>query len=98
MCGVIDLGRGPGRLRLAEQLEELAIRQLAERLRGDPRAQRREMRHAAAPARTRPVLEDESKLVAAVHGYAAGRIYLPALALHGHDATSHGYACDVVAT
>src|SRR5206468_6704591 len=90
MCRVIDLGRGPGGLRLAEQVEQLAVGELAERalLRAGPDG--REVGDAPAPLGPGAVFEDEAELIAAVHSHAAGGKHLPALALDGHDATCHG--------
>src|SRR5439155_13832908 len=69
MCGVIGLGGGPRGLRLAEQLQELALVELVERAMAQARAERREMGDAAAALRPRPALEDEAGLIAAVHRY-----------------------------
>src|SRR6266545_2052027 len=93
MCGVIDLGGGPGGLRLAEQLQQFALGQLGERAIACASAERREMGDAAAALRPGPVLVDETELIAAVHRHAAGGIHLPALALYcdrsaGHTLTS----------
>src|SRR6266536_3231151 len=92
MCGVISLGGGPRRLRLAEQLEQVALGELRERALGRAGAERREMRHAAAALRPRPVLKDETELIAAVDRHAAGRIDLPPLAIDRQSAACHGGA------
>src|SRR5213593_2732629 len=90
MCGVIGLGRGPRRLRLAEQLEQLAVRQLRERTFRRPGAERRIMGDAPAPLRSRALLEDQGELVAAVHRHAAGGKDLPAFIVYRQDAAGHG--------
>src|SRR5260370_22189470 len=81
MCGVIGLGGGPRRLRLAEQLEQLALGKLRERTVGRAGAERREMRHAAAAVRARPMLEDKTELIVAGDRHAPGGIDLPPLAI-----------------
>src|SRR3989441_11742965 len=90
MCRVIGLGRGPRGLRLAQQLEELAVRQLREGPVRRARAERRIMRDAPATLRSRAVLEDQAELIAPVHGHAARGVDLPALAIDGDDAPCHG--------
>src|SRR6266446_10758774 len=89
MCGVIGLGRGPRRLRLAEQLEQLARGQLRKGAVGRAGPDRREVRDAAAALRSRAVLEDETELIAAIDGDAAGRIDLPPIAFHCQRASGH---------
>src|SRR5712691_5106412 len=102
MCGVLGLGGGPPRLRLAEQLEQLALGKLRKGALGRAGPERREVRDAAAALRSRAVLEDETELIAAIDGHAAGRIDLPPIAPHGQRASGHRpappYAWDVVAT
>src|SRR6267143_1904660 len=51
MCGVIGLGRGPRGLRLAEQLQQLAIGELGEGTLGGAGAERREVRDVTWPLR-----------------------------------------------
>src|SRR5216683_1603406 len=99
MCGVVDLGGGPRRLRLAEQLEQLALGELGEGAIGRASPQRRKVRHAAAALRPGALLEDETELIPPVHGHAPRGIHLPAVAVHGQSASRHErYACDVVVT
>src|SRR6267378_2239130 len=99
ICGVIGLGSGPRRLRLAEQLEQLALGELRERTLGRAGTERRVMRHAAAALRPRPLLEDETELIAAIDRHAAGRIDLPPRAIDRQSTACHGrYACEVAAT
>src|SRR6266480_3759791 len=93
MCGVIGLGGGPRGLRLAEQLQQLALRELGERAIACASAERREMGHAAAALRPGAVLEDEAELIPAIDRHAAGGIHLPAVAFYcdrsaGHTLTS----------
>src|SRR5689334_15655732 len=96
MCGVVSLGRGPRRLRLAEQLERIALGALCGRAVGRAGTERREMRHTATALRPRPLLEDEAELVADVDRHAAGGIDLPPLTIDRQSAACHGrrYACD----
>src|SRR5258706_1765433 len=99
MCGVISLGCRPRRLRLAEQFEQLALGELREGALGRAGTERRVMRHAAAAPWPRPLLEDETELIAAIHRHAAGRIDLPPLAIDRQSTACHGrYACEVVGT
>src|SRR6266508_5531116 len=93
MCGVIDLGGGPRGLRLAEELDQLALGELGESTIGRAGAERRVVRDAAAALRPGPLLEDETELIAAIDRHATGGIHLPALALYcdrsaGHTLTS----------
>src|SRR5258708_1444272 len=92
MCGVIGLGGGPRRLRLAEQLEQLALGELREGAVGRAGAERREMRHAAAALWARPMLEDEAELIAAVDRHTSGGIDLPPFAIDRQSAACHGGA------
>src|ERR1041384_7553014 len=98
MGGVISLGGGPCRLRLPEQLDQLALGELQKRAVGRARADRREMRDTATALRPRPLYEDEAELVAAVDAHATGGRDFPALALDVDDAARHGQAPDVAAT
>src|SRR5213593_4665744 len=99
MCGVIDLGGSPGRLRLAEQLQQLALGELQEGTVRRAGAERREVRHPTAALWAGAVLEDQAELIAAVDGHSARGVHLPAVAIHSQRASSHArYACDVVAT
>src|SRR5580765_4271711 len=86
MCGVVDLGRRPRRLRLAEQLEQLALGQLREGGLLRAGSAGRIVRHAADALRARPALEDQAELVPAVHRHTASRVDLPALAIDRQDA------------
>src|SRR5438034_689929 len=90
MCGVIGLGRGPRRLRLAEQLEQLTVRQLREGTVGRPRAERRVMGDAPAALRSRALLEDEAELISAVYRHAAGGKDLPPIIVYHQEAAGHG--------
>src|SRR2546428_8724405 len=99
MCGVVDLGGGPRRLRLTEQIEQLALGELGEGAIGRASPERREARDAAAALRPSPLLEDETELIPPVHGQAARGIDLPTVGVHGQSASRHErYACDVVVT
>src|SRR5216117_1466348 len=71
------LRRGPGRLRLPEQLDELSLGELGQRGVGTAVADRRVAREATAPLGTGPLLEDHAELVAVVHGHASRGGYLP---------------------
>src|ERR1051326_7818789 len=98
MCGVISLGGGPCRMRLPDQLDQLALGELQIHAVGRARADRREMRDTATALRPRSLLEDEAELVAAVDAHATGGRDFPALALDVDDAARHGQAPDVAAT
>src|SRR5206468_7357569 len=80
----------PRRLRLAEQLKQLAVRQLCEGTVRRPSAEWRIVRDAPTPLRSRPLLEDEAELIAAIHRPAAGGTDLPAIAVYRQDAAGHG--------
>src|SRR6266550_7554361 len=90
MCGVMDLGGGPRRLRLAEQLQQLAVGELQEGTVRRAGAERREVRHPTATLRAGPVLEDQAELIAAVDGHPARGVNLPALAVYLDGASGHG--------
>src|ERR1700740_3293322 len=98
MCGVIDLGGGPRGLRLLEQLEHVAVRQLDERTIGRTGTHGGVMCDAAIALGAGAALEDQSELIATIHRDTPGRRHLPALAVDDERASCHRYACDVVAT
>src|ERR1044072_7018636 len=98
MCGVISLGGGPCRLRLPEQLDQLALGEVQKRAGGRARADRREMRETATGRGPRPLLEDAAELVGSLDAHATGGRDFPALALDVDDAARHGQAPDVAAT
>src|SRR5207244_481986 len=76
------LRRGPGRLRLPEQLHQLSLGELSERRVGTTAAHRRVAREATPPLRAGPLLEHQAKLVAVVHRHAPRRRHLPRLAVY----------------
>src|SRR6184192_2590815 len=76
-CAVGTLRRRPGRLRLAKQLDQVALRPIGQRRVEAAVADRREAGEPAAPFRARPLLEHDPELVAPVHGDPARRIHLP---------------------
>src|SRR6266550_4106115 len=77
MCRVIDLRRGPGGLRLAEQVEQLALGELAESALWRAGPDGREVCDAAAPLGPGAVFEDEAELIAAVPSHADGGKHFP---------------------
>src|SRR5262245_48786194 len=76
-CAVGALRRGPRGLRLAEQVEQFAFGQLAQRGVGVPGADGRESREAAATGGAGAALEDDAELILPVHGVVAGGRDLP---------------------
>src|SRR2546422_9181255 len=79
----------PRRLRLAEQLYELPLRQLDQRGVGAAVPKRCITREAAAPLGARPLLEQEPELVARVGRHAPGRVHLPSLVVDYDRAARH---------
>src|SRR2546422_10002171 len=75
----------PRRLRLAEQLYELPLRQLDQRGVGAAVPKRCITREAAAPLGARPLLEQEPELVARVGRHAPGRVHLPSLVVRSEE-------------
>src|SRR5213592_1844111 len=71
---VSTLRRGPGRLRRAEQVQELPVGQLGERRVRAAAPDRGVAREAALALGPGPVLEHEPELVFAVHGHPPRRI------------------------
>src|SRR2546427_12850551 len=90
MCGVINLGGGPRRLRLAEQLQQLAVGELQEGTIRRAGAERREVRHPTAAVEARAVLEYQTELIATVDGHPARGVGLPALPVVLDGASCHG--------
>src|SRR5258705_5602177 len=89
MWGVGDLGSGPGRLRLLEELEQRAIGQLEKGAIRPPGSEGREVRDAVTALRPRAALEYQPELVTAVDGHTTGGVHLPACAVDGYRATGH---------
>src|SRR5690348_7627488 len=76
-CAVRALRGGPRGLRLAEQLEQLAIRELAQGRLRIPASHGREPREPAPPGGAGAALEDHPELILGVDGVVAGRRVLP---------------------
>src|SRR5205809_4300743 len=87
---VSTLRRGPGRLRRAEQVQELPVGQLGERRVRAAAPDRGVAREAALALGPGPVLEREPELVFAVHGHPPRRIDFPRLAVHDDATSRHG--------
>src|SRR5204862_8288932 len=90
MCAVCAFRSGPGGLRGAEQLQQLALAELGDRGVGTAVPHRREPGEAAPAVFPGALLAQETDLVAPVHRHAAGRRDLPRLAVHGVGALRHG--------
>src|SRR3989440_10352287 len=88
-CAVGTFRRRPGRLRLAKQLDQLALRQLGERRVEAAVADRREAGEPAAPFRARPLLEHDPELIAPVYGDPARGRHFPRPAVHHDRAPRH---------
>src|SRR6266516_940685 len=82
--------RGPGRLRLPEQLHQLPLGELGQGGVGTAAAHRRVAREATTPLGTGPLLEDHAELVAVVHGHASRGGYLPRPPVHDDRSPRHG--------
>src|SRR5260370_13731861 len=83
---------GPGRLGVTEQIQERSLTQLGE---GSVRAAVADRRIAGvAPLAVRPgaELEQETELILAVNRHAAGRGYLPGLAVNDDSPLRHAHA------
>src|SRR5579864_4590825 len=91
-CAVRALRGRPRGLGLAEQLQQLTVRELAQRRVRIPAADRCEPCEPAAAGGTSPALEHQAELVLSVHAAVTGRGKLPALAVHEERSTGGGHA------
>src|ERR1051325_7689874 len=88
-CVVGTLGRSPGGLGRAEQVQHLLVGQLGERGIRAAAPDRRVAGEAALALGPGAELEYEPELVFVVHGHPPRRIDLPRLAVHGDPAPRH---------
>src|SRR6266576_574723 len=91
-CAVGAFRGGPGGLRSAEQLQQVAIAQLADRGIVPAAPHRGESREATPALGAGALLEHQADLVAAVHRQAPRRAHLPRLPVDGDGAPRHGQA------
>src|SRR5437867_4021178 len=83
------LGRSPGGLGRAEQVQQLVVGQLGERGVRAAAPDRRVAGEAALALGSGAVLEHEPELVFVVHGHSPRRVDLPRLAIHHDPASRH---------
>src|SRR5438093_5958777 len=88
-CAVGALRRGPRGLRLPEQLEQLAGRELLQRRIDAPDAGRRVAGEAPFALRPGPELEHQAVLVLAVYGDPPRGVDLPRLPIHRQQSARH---------
>src|SRR6266700_8215759 len=88
-CAVGTLGRSPGGLGRAEQVQQLVVGQLGERGVRAAAPDRRVPGEATLALGPGAVLEHEPELVLVVHGHSPGRIDVPRLTVHDDPASRH---------